>query len=146
ILVASLASMVSPAIPTVAGVVVSGDYPLSDTLRRLLESAPFPVVETQQPVHVAAGIVQAVRPLIRAESERKIATALGAFDAGVDTAELDRPIALERPVRVAPIMFEYELIARANSSRRQRALLEADAQRVPPGAALLLRRGARAVS
>ena len=57
ILVASLASMVSPAIPSVAGVVVSGDYPLSDTLRRLLESAPFPVVETQQPVHVAAGAV-----------------------------------------------------------------------------------------
>ena len=141
ILVASLASMVSPAIPTVAGVVVSGDYAMSDTLRRLLESAPFPVVETQQPVHVAAAAVQSVRPLIRAESDRKIATALGAFDAGVDTAELDRRIALQRPARVTPIMFEYELIERAKGDRRHIVLPEGDDDRILRGAEILKRRG-----
>src|SRR5438876_11371969 len=141
ILVASLASMVSPAIPTVAGVLVSGDYPLSDTLRRLLESAPFPVVETPKPVHVAAAAVQSVRPLIRADSERKIATALGAFDSGVDTAELDRRIALERPVRVTPIMFEYELIERAKGDRKRIVLPEGDDERVLRGAEILIRRG-----
>jgi phosphate acetyltransferase len=141
ILVASLASMVSPVIPTVSGVLVSGGYPLTDTLRRLLESAPFPVVETQQPVHVAAAAVQSVRPLIRADSERKIATALGAFDAGVDTAELDRRIALERPARVTPIMFEYELIERAKSNRRRIVLPEGDDERVLRGAEILVRRG-----
>jgi phosphate acetyltransferase len=141
ILVASLASMVSPAIPTVAGVLVSGDYPLTDTLRRLLESAPFPVVETKQPVHVAAAAVQSVRPLIRPESERKIATALGAFDAGVDRAELDRRIALERPVRVTPIMFEYELIERAKADRRHIVLPEGDDDRVLRAAEILVRRG-----
>src|SRR5207237_10149164 len=146
ILVASLASMVSPAIPSVAGVVVSGDYPLTDTLRRLVESAPFPVVETQKPVHVAAPAVQSVRPLIRPESERKIATALGAFDSGVDTAELDRRIALERPARVTPIMFEYELIERAKSSRRRIVLPEGDDERVLRGAEILVRRGVVAVT
>ncbi len=141
ILVASLASMVSPEIPTVAGVLVSGDYPLTETLRRLLVSAPFPVVETQKPVHVAAAAVQSVRPLIRPDSERKIATALGAFDSGVDTAELDRRIALERPARVTPIMFEYELIERAKASRRHIVLPEGDDDRVLRGAEILLRRG-----
>jgi phosphate acetyltransferase len=141
ILVASLASMVSPAIPTVAGVVVSGDYALTDTLRRLLESAPFPVIETEKPVHVAAAAVQSVRPLIRPESERKIATALGAFDAGVDTAELDRRIALARPARVTPIMFEYELIERAKADRRRIVLPEGDDERVLRGAEILVRRG-----
>jgi phosphate acetyltransferase len=141
ILVASLASMVSPAIPTVAGVLVSGDYPLSDTLRRLLESAPFPVAETPQPVHVAAAAVQSVRPLIRPESERKIATALGAFDACVDTAELDRRIALERPARVTPIMFEYELVERAKADRGKIVLPEGDDDRILRGAEILVRRG-----
>lgn len=141
ILVASLASMVSPAIPTVAGVVVSGDYPLTDTLRRLLESAPFPVLEVKQPVHVTAGAVQSIRPLIRPESERKIATALGAFDTGVDTAELERRIALERPARVTPIMFEYELIERAKASRRHIVLPEGGDERVLRAAEILLRRG-----
>jgi phosphate acetyltransferase len=141
ILVASLASMVSPAIPTVAGVVVSGGYPLTDTLRRLLESAPFPVLEAQQPVHVTAASVQSIRPLIRAESERKIATALGAFDAGVDHAELERRIAVERPARVTPLMFEYELIERAKSSKRHIVLPEGDDERVLRAAEILLRRG-----
>ena len=141
ILVASLASIVSPAIPTVAGVVVSGGYPLTDTLRRLLESAPFPVLETQHPVHVTAATVQSIRPLLRAESERKIATALGAFEAGVDTAELDRRIALERPARVTPLMFEYELIERAKSSKRHIVLPEGDDERVLRAAEILLRRG-----
>jgi phosphate acetyltransferase len=141
ILVASLASIVSPAIPTVAGVLVSGDYPLSDTLRRLLESAPFPVAETPQAVHVAAAAVQSVRPLIRPESERKIATALGAFDAGVDTAELDRRIALERPARVTPIMFEYELVERAKADRGKIVLPEGDDDRILRGAEILVRRG-----
>jgi phosphate acetyltransferase len=140
ILVASLASMVSPAIPTVAGVVVSGGYPLSDTLRRLLESAPFPVLETAQPVHVTAATVQSIRPLLRAESERKIATALGAFEAGVDSAELERRIALDRPVRVTPLMFEYELIERAKSNKRHVVLPEGDDERVLRAAEILLRR------
>src|SRR5919198_5362525 len=80
ILVASLASTVSPAIPTVAGVLVTGGYPLSETGQRLLESAPFPVLRAVQPLHVAANAVQSVRPLIRPENERKIATALGVFE------------------------------------------------------------------
>src|SRR5207253_2584547 len=89
----------------------------------------------------AAAAVQSVRPLIRADSERKIATALGAFDAGVDTAELDRRIALERPARVTPIMFEYELIERAKSNRRRVVLPEGDDERVLRGAEILVRRG-----
>ena len=50
----------------------------------------------QQPVHVAAAAVQSMRPLLRADDERKIAAALGLFEAAVDMAELDRRIALER--------------------------------------------------
>src|SRR5436190_16484103 len=113
ILVASLASTVSPAIPTVAGVLVTDGYELSETVRRLLETAPFPVVTTAEPLHVAANAVQSVRPVIRAENERKIATALGVFASAVDTSELQRRIELARPTRMTPIMFEYELIERA---------------------------------
>jgi phosphate acetyltransferase len=141
ILVASLASTVSPAIPTVAGVLVTGGYPLSETVRRLLESAPFPVLSAEQPLHVAANVVQSVRPVIRAENERKIATALGVFESAVDTAELGQRIALERPPRMTPIMFEYELIERAKADRKHIVLPEGDDERVLRAAEILLRRG-----
>ena len=141
ILVASLASTVSPAIPTVAGVLVTGGYPLSETVRRLLESAPFPVLNAEQPLHVIANAVQSVRPVIRAENERKIASALGVFEAAVDTSELGRRIALERPPRMTPIMFEYELIERAKADRKHIVLPEGDDDRVIRAAEILLRRG-----
>jgi phosphate acetyltransferase len=141
ILVASLASAVSPAIPTVAGVLVTGGYPLSDTVRRLLESAPFPVLHAEQPLHVAANAIQSVRPVLRAENERKIATALGLFEAAVDTSELERRIELERPARMTPIMFEYELVERAKAARRHIVLPEGTDERVLRAAEILLRRG-----
>jgi len=141
ILVATLASTVSPAIPTVSGVVLTGGYPLGETVRRLLDSAPFAVVEAPQLTHEAAAVVQSVKPLIGAEDERRIARALGLFEASVDTGELGRRIALERPARVTPIMFEYELIERARASVKHLVLPEGDDDRVLVAADILLRRG-----
>ena len=141
IVVATLASTVSAAIPTVSGLVLTGGYALSETVARLLDSAPFAVLEVPQLTHVAAAAVQSVRPLIRSEDARKIATALGVFEAHVDTAELGRRIALERPARVTPIMFEYELIERARAGARHIVLPEGDDERVLSAADILLRRG-----
>jgi len=141
ILVATLASTAHPAIPTVSGVVLTGSYPLSDTMRGLLDRAPFAVLATPELTHVAAAAVQSVRPVLRAENERKIATALGLFEAAVDTAEIDRRIALPRPDRLTPLMFEYDLIERARASRKHIVLPEGDDDRVLRAAEILLRRG-----
>src|SRR5207249_9768311 len=82
-----------------------------------------------------------VRPRLRAANERQVATALGVFEAAVDTAELERRISLPRPERMTPIMFEYELIERARSSRKRIVLAEGDDDRVLRAAEILLRRG-----
>ena len=140
ILVACLASTLSSDFPTVAGVVLTGEYPLGDTTGRLLQDAPFPVLKTSQSTYVAARTVDTVRPHIRAENERMIATALGVWESAVDGPELERRIALERPARVTPIMFEYELIERAKSRRKHVVLPEGDDDRVLRAAEILLRR------
>jgi phosphate acetyltransferase len=141
ILVTSIASTLSPAIPTVSGVVLTGEVPLGQTAARLLQDAPFPVLKVTQPTYVAATAVNSVRPHIRLENERLIATALGLFESAVDTAELERRIAIERPERVTPIMFEYELIERAKADHRHIVLPEGDDDRVLRAAEILLRRG-----
>jgi phosphate acetyltransferase len=141
ILVATLAGVVSPAVPTVAGVVLTGAYPLSDTMRGLLGRAPFAVLATPELTHVAAAAVQSVRPVLRPENDRKIATALGLFESAVDRAEIDRRIALPRPERVTPIMFEYDLIERARAVRKHVVLPEGEDDRVLRAAEILLRRG-----
>jgi phosphate acetyltransferase len=141
ILVTSIASTLSPAIPTVSGIVLTGEVPLGETAARLLRDAPFPVLKVSQPTYIAATAVNSVRQHIRPENERLVATALGLFESAVDTAELERRIAIERPERVTPIMFEYELIERAKADHRHIVLHEGDDDRVLRAAEILLRRG-----
>ena len=141
VLLACLASSASQSVPTVAGVVLTGGYPLAESIGRLLEDAPFPVLQTPQQTHEATAALQTIRPLVRAGDDRKIAAALGLFESAVDTAELERRIAVERPERITPIMFEYELIERARADKRHIVLPEGDDDRVLRAAELLMRRG-----
>jgi phosphate acetyltransferase len=141
ILLAALASAASTAIPTVAGVVLTEGFPLNETVRAMLEGAPFAVLAVPEPTHVTAAAVQSLQPRIRPDDERKIAAALGVFDAAVDTGELERRITLERPARVTPIMFEYELMESARAGRAHIVLPEGDDERVLRAAEILLLRG-----
>ena len=141
ILAATLASTVSPEIPAVAGVLLTGGQPLAEGTRKLLAHSPFPVLEVDALTHEAAAAVQSARARLGPGDERKIATALGLFEASVDTAELAERIALERPARMTPIMFEYELIERAKHARRRIVLPEGEDERVLRAAEILVRRG-----
>jgi phosphate acetyltransferase len=140
ILIASIISTLSSAFPAVAGVVITGGYELHPALRRLLENAPFPVLEVPQRTYAATAVIQSVRPVIGPDDERKIAAALGTFESGADADELEEQINLERPARLTPIMFEYELIERARASPQRIVLPEGDDERVLRAAEILLRR------
>jgi phosphate acetyltransferase len=141
ILVTCMASTMSPTMPTVAGVVLTGEAVLEEHTERLLREASFPVLTTDAPTHAVAAALGTVRPQLRADGERGVASALRAFEEAVDVAELERRVAVERPQRVTPIMFEYELVERARAARRHIVLPEGDDDRVLRAAEILLRRG-----
>jgi len=141
ILLAGLASTLSPASPTIAGLVLTGGYPIDTAILELLQSAPFPVLEVSESTYDTAASVHAVQPRIRPDDERQIATALASFEAAADTVELARRLVLARPARVTPIMFEYELVERAKASRKNIVLPEGEDDRVLSAAEILLRRG-----
>ena len=140
ILLASIISTLSSAFPAVAGVVITGGYELHPALRRLLENAPFPVLEVAERTYRTAAVIQSVRPVIGPDDDRKIAAALGTFESGADADELEQQINLERPARLTPIMFEYELIERARATPQHIVLPEGDDERVLRAAEILLRR------
>lgn len=146
IVVACLASALSPSFPAVSGVLLTGGYKLSPTVRSLLEAAPFPVIETSERTHLAAARIPAVRPVLKALNERRIATALGVFETSVDKVELQMRFMVERPARMTPTMFEYELIEKAKAARRHIVLPEGEDERVLRAADILLRRGVAALT
>ena len=142
ILVASLASALSPAVPAVSGLLLTAGHEPAEPVRRLLEDAPFPVLATPQRTFAAATAVNEIQPRLGPHDERRIASALGAFGSGVDAIELGERLAIERPQRMTPVMFEFELLERAQEDRRHVVLPEGDDDRVLHAADILLRRGA----
>jgi phosphate acetyltransferase len=85
--------------------------------------------------------VHSLAPTIKAEDERKIATALGLFEAHVEVQELEDRIRVTRSDKVTPLRFEYELIERAKSELRHIVLPEGRDERILRAAEILLRRG-----
>jgi phosphate acetyltransferase len=146
IVIACLASTLSPSFPAVAGLLLTGGYQLSPTVRGLLETSPFPVFEIDERTHLVAAAISAVRPVLRAQNERRIATALGVFERSVDKVELQMRFMVARPARMTPTMFEYELIEKAKAARRHIVLPEGEDDRVLRAADILLRRGVVAVT
>jgi phosphate acetyltransferase len=141
ILAAAVAATMAPELPAVSGVVLTGGAEPAAGLRPLLHAAPFPVLQAAGDALSVAGSLSSLRPQLAPDDERRIAAALGLFGSRVDAAELAREIELERPARVTPLMFEYDLLERAKAAGRHIVLPEGEDERVLRAAEILLRRG-----
>jgi phosphate acetyltransferase len=140
IILATLVSRLTPTLQTVAGIVLTGGLSLAPQIARLLTDTPLPILRVETDTYTTASRVGAVRGVLRPDNERKIATALGLFERHVDVEALADRVELTRSDRVTPLMFEYELIERARSSRKRIVLPEGTDDRVLHAAQLLLRR------
>ncbi|HSK97786.1 MAG TPA: phosphate acetyltransferase [Euzebyales bacterium] len=140
VILATLVSRLTPSMPTVAGMVLTGGLPIAPQVERLLTDTPLPILQVDTDTYTTASRVGAVRGVIRPDNERKIATALGLFERHVDVDALADRIEVTRSDRVTPLMFEYELIERARSVRKRIVLPEGSDDRILQAAQLLLRR------
>jgi len=87
-----------------------------------------------------ANLVGRIEGRISAATPRKVDAALGAFEAHVDGAELSRRLEVTRSHRVTPLMFENDLIDRAQGRRRHLVLPEGTERRILRAAETVLRR------
>jgi phosphate acetyltransferase len=140
IIMASLMADVSTSFPRVAGLLLTGGRQPAHNVRRLLDGLPrtkVPILRVTADTYTTAVNVNKVEATILAGDERKIAAALGLFEAHVDVADLQERLAVRRSVRRTPLMFEYELIRRAKSQRRRIVLPEGTDERILRAAEIL---------
>jgi phosphate acetyltransferase len=140
VILGTLASRLTPKLPTAAGMVLTGGLAPAPQIDRLLADQPLPILQVSTDTYTTASRVGAVRGVLRPHNERKIATALGLFERHVDVRALAARIEVTRSNRVTPLMFEYELIERARAVRRRIVLPEGTDDRILQAAQLLLRR------
>ncbi|WP_372682996.1 phosphate acetyltransferase [Desulfosarcina sp.] len=144
VILSSLATVVSDNYPTIAGLMLTGGFTPEPSVKRLMEgfrlTSQLPIISVPTDTFTSAMNASEVRASLQPGDERKIAAALGLFEANVDLTRLEARIDVVRSTRVTPIMFEYELIERAKSARRHIVLPEGEEPRVLRAAEILIRR------
>lgn len=145
VILGSLASAVSETYPNICGLLLTGGLRVEPQVLKLVagfkhKSAP-PIVSVQTDTYTTAMNMSALRAVIAPGNDRKIASALSLFETHVDGRQLIERIKVVRSKRVTPIMFEYELVARAKACRRHIVLPEGTEERILQAAEILLRRG-----
>ena len=143
VLLASLMAFYSETFPQIAGIVLTGEQAPAASVRKLIDGLrrlPIPIIRVASDTFATAMRISAVPAAITADNQRKIATALGMFEAHVDIERLEQRIEVVRSSRVTPLMFEYELIERAKRQRQHIVLPEGNDERILRAAEILLRR------
>ncbi|MBB4936958.1 phosphate acetyltransferase [Streptosporangium album] len=126
-----------------SGVVLTlGEEPTEAVRALTARLAPgMPVLSAASDSFTVATTLGGLEGRLTADNPRKAETALGHFEAHVDTAGLTDRIELARSDRVTPMMFEHTLLERARSSPRHIVLPEGEEDRILRAADILLRRG-----
>lgn len=138
-----LAAGASAGYPSVAGLLLSGGM-VAAPVRRLapgFDVAGIPILAVDADTYETAAAVREVRGAIGVDSARKIATAIALFEDHVDHERLREQLAVTRPTRTTPLMFQQQLLERARADRRHIVLPESEDDRILQAAEQLLLRG-----
>ncbi len=143
VLLATLLANASGTFPSISGIVLNGPFDLPPDVERLIEGlgSTVPIITTAHGTYETALRVMRTRGRLAADSQRRYDTALSLFETHVDTDELRRTLGVATSTVVTPLMFEYQLVERARSTRKRIVLPEGDDDRVLRAAATVLTRG-----
>ena len=129
--------------PSLAGIVLTGGYPIPEPVQRLLEGVPhnLPIVSTELGTFTTAATLSAVRGPMSKASTRKLEVARRLFSENVDSDALMKVIDVSASEVRTPLMFEYQLMERARDADKHIVLPESTDDRILEAASILLRRG-----
>jgi phosphate acetyltransferase len=140
IVVASLASALSPALPVPSGMLLTGGFTTEGRIQELTAAAPFPVLTTELDTYSAARAVSRARGTLSGAHPRKVAAALGEWARRVDGQELVSRLDLPRPARRTPLRFLHDLVEAARGDRKNIVLPEGEDPRILRAAEMIHRR------
>jgi phosphate acetyltransferase len=149
IILGSLIAERSGNFPQLAGLLLTGGLapaPQVVQLLRGLSDTSLPVLLTAGDTFSTAVSVSGMEGTLVPEDSRKIAAGLGLIDAAIALPELQQRLAVSRPARISPSLFEYEIIQRAKAERRHIVLPEGAEERILRAAEELLLRDVVAIT
>jgi phosphate acetyltransferase len=150
VILGSLATVLSDTFPNISGLMLTGGFKPEPSVGRLVDGFKLaqrvPIISVPTDTFTSALDVSEVHATLQPADERKIAAALGVFEAHVDLAELKARINVVRSTRVTPLMFEHKLIERARAGCRHIVLPEGTEPRILRAAEILIKRDVAALT
>jgi|WetSurMetagenome_2_1015567.scaffolds.fasta_scaffold00104_31 phosphate acetyltransferase len=143
ILLGTIMADMSTTYPRLAGLILTGNLKPADSVKKLIDGfnkSKLPIISVEADTFTTAIHVSEIDGTLVADNKRKIASALGIFEAGVNTKELGELLTGSSSKRVTPLMFEYDLVQRAKASKQHIVLPEGEESRILQAAELLLLR------
>ena len=140
IIFTTLGAIASKNYPSPVGLLLSGGSPSEPSIVQLLEGLDdlaIPIYRVSSDTYRTATNAAAVQGKLRPDNERKIAKALGMFEAHVDIPVLEEKIRVTPSSTMSPLMFEYSLFQQARQERKHIVLPEGADDRILQAAELL---------
>ncbi len=140
VILATLGAIASKNYPSPVGMLLTGGLEPSASMVTLLEGLDdisLPIFTVPNDTYRTAMRAGKVKGILRPQNEKKIALALGMFEANVNTRLLEEQVADMVSTTISPLMFEYSLFQRARTDRKHIVLPEGDDDRVLKAAEIL---------
>lgn len=128
--------------PSLSGIILNGGFTPAPVIERLVEGlgSRLPIIRTELGTFRSASAAASTRGRLTADSQRKVDTALALFEKYTDAEEALAALEVPSSEVVTPLMFEYELLDRARSDRKNIVLPEGSDDRILRAASTLLQR------
>lgn len=139
-LVASFYSKEYPKINAVLFINGAELHPNIEKIIRGLKEYNIPFLSIENDTFESVKKLLHVRSRLRQNSQRKIALALGLFNASIDASVLEAKIQMQKSDVMTPVMFEYKLFETARKKRKKIVLPESCDERILRASEIVLRR------
>lgn len=143
VLLGLLATHQAEGVPSLAAVFLTGGLRPPPQVLNIVNGmdSRLPIVQVEHDTFAMAVLAGGVRGTLVAGGDSKIATALEAFAADVDSTRLLSQMRVTTSDAVTPLMFEHRMLERARKADRHIVLPEGNDKRIIQAADRLLRRG-----
>jgi phosphate acetyltransferase len=137
-------ALYSNAYPNISAIVFPFSMDAHPNIQKLilgLDKFNIPIISVDTDTYTTARALSKIHSRMRVDSHRKIALALGLFNANIDVKYIEKKIQTSSNDVMTPIMFEYKLFATASANKQKIVLPESSDERILRAAEIILHRG-----
>ncbi|WP_081212417.1 phosphate acetyltransferase [Salegentibacter sediminis] len=140
IILGALQANISSNYPRISGIILTGGLTPENSIIKLIEglSDIVPIISVEEGTFSVTNKVGAIKSNIYADSIQKIQTTIGIFERFVSIDPLVEKLTNYEPHGRTPRMFQYDLVKRAQQSKKHIVLPEGTDERILTAAARLI--------